>query len=679
MMRRAPLGRLAAVLIGLQAVLAGRMVAQEANVEVLASLLAAEDSRQFNEPVFRAALAQPDSSVRSAAAMAIGRLRDRRGLALLVPLLLDQDSTVQANAIFAIGILGDSAGLTPLLDRARSSARLSGAAALELITAVARLGGDAAAGFLRSVIQGSGLPSRDDQIYLARRAALEAWRLGPQAPVDALLGLVGDSKEDTRYAAVYSLGRIRARAAAPRMLDALSDRTSPQVRAVAARTLTRAYADSSGLGPDAVADVLVRATGDPDPGVRVQALRSLATFHASRAIPKILPSLEDPANNVQVQAAETLGELPGQGALVELGRVATGTKGSFARRRSALLSLARLDSVAFVAAVSGYESSADWRERAAAAEGWSRLASDRTRFLSDRDPRVVAMALRAWADRVTGPDPALLATGRKLLAGSDAGVRTVAADVLSRGADLTDIPILVTAYKGAAADSFPDAALSALGALAAIRRASPEAARSIDRETLAALPVPEDYLIRRWAEDNWPAAAEAWGSAYPIRTGRTLEDYRDIARRYLVGQLPTRYPKVRMEVDRLGVIEVELFGPEAPLTVANFLRLVDRRFFDGLRFHRVVPDFVVQAGDPRGDGYGGPGGAIRDEINRRRYSPYVLGMALAGPDTGASQWFITLAQQPHLDGGYTVFGQVTDGVPVLLRVTQGDQIRSIRR
>jgi len=136
---------------------------------------------------------------------------------------------------------------------------------------------------------------------------------------------------------------------------------------------------------------------------------------------------------------------------------------------------------------------------------------------------------------------------------------------------------------------------------------------------------------------------------------------------------------VRLDVDQLGVIELELFGPEAPLTVANFLGLVDRRFFDGIRFHRVVPNFVVQAGDPRGDGFGGPGGAIRDEINRRRYNQYVLGMALSGPDTGASQWFITLGQQPHLDGGYTVFGQVTDGVPVLLRITQGDQIRTIRR
>jgi peptidyl-prolyl cis-trans isomerase B (cyclophilin B) len=127
-------------------------------------------------------------------------------------------------------------------------------------------------------------------------------------------------------------------------------------------------------------------------------------------------------------------------------------------------------------------------------------------------------------------------------------------------------------------------------------------------------------------------------------------------------------------------MEVELLGPDAPLTVANFLRLVDRRFFDGIRWHRVVPGFVVQAGDPRGDGFGGPGGAIRDEINRNRYGiKPELGMALSGQDTGSSQWFINLSPQPHLDGVYTVFGRVVGNPGALTRITQGDMIRSIHR
>ena len=126
-----------------------------------------------------------------------------------------------------------------------------------------------------------------------------------------------------------------------------------------------------------------------------------------------------------------------------------------------------------------------------------------------------------------------------------------------------------------------------------------------------------------------------------------------------------------------GTVSLELTCPEAPLTCLNFLHLAAQGYFDGLAFHRVVPDFVVQAGDPRGDGWGGPGYAIRDEINTLRYRRGTVGMALSGPDTGGSQFFITLAPQPHLDGGYTVFGRVVAGDEVLDRLVQGDRIQRI--
>jgi cyclophilin family peptidyl-prolyl cis-trans isomerase len=132
-----------------------------------------------------------------------------------------------------------------------------------------------------------------------------------------------------------------------------------------------------------------------------------------------------------------------------------------------------------------------------------------------------------------------------------------------------------------------------------------------------------------------------------------------------------------VDVDQKGVIEIELFGADAPLTVANYMRLVQAHYFDRLRFHRVVPNFVAQDGDPRGDGNGSPGYAIRDEINMNRYMTPMVGMALSGPDTGGSQWFINLSPQPHLDGTYTVFGRVVNGQGTLQRVVQGDMIRTI--
>ena len=154
-------------------------------------------------------------------------------------------------------------------------------------------------------------------------------------------------------------------------------------------------------------------------------------------------------------------------------------------------------------------------------------------------------------------------------------------------------------------------------------------------------PRPDDYLLRRWAEENWPERPHGGGRAYPIATGRTPQDYRDLAAP-LSSWRPTRRAArtCMIETEQRGPMEVELLGPEAPLTVANFLRLVDRRFFDGNRWHRVVPNFVVQDGDPRGDGFGGPGGAIRDEINRHRYDGPDARHGALGPDTGSSQWFI---------------------------------------
>jgi cyclophilin family peptidyl-prolyl cis-trans isomerase len=126
-----------------------------------------------------------------------------------------------------------------------------------------------------------------------------------------------------------------------------------------------------------------------------------------------------------------------------------------------------------------------------------------------------------------------------------------------------------------------------------------------------------------------------------------------------------------------GPIRLELFGADAPVTVANFLSLARSGYYRNTRFHRVVPNFVAQDGDPRDDGNGGPGFAIRDEMNRHRYERGAVGMALSGPDTGGSQYFLTHSPQPHLDGHYTVFGRVTQGFDVLDRIVQGDQITRI--
>jgi cyclophilin family peptidyl-prolyl cis-trans isomerase/HEAT repeat protein len=650
---------------------------QEAVVEQLAPVLAAEDSRSFQPALFQSALVAPDSVVRRLAALAAGRIGDPRATPLLVPLLSDRDSTVRVSAAFALGLVRDTAGAQPLMDRITGLPALDGPTALEAITALAKIGGPKVGGFFDGILGGSVVPSRPDRRPLLSQIVLESWRLGRDAPVVTLLPFLEDTAAAFRWRAAYTLGRLGAPAAANRLTVALRDPESI-VRAMAARGLTRSYADTARLAPGAVAELLARAAADANVQVRINALRSLAGFRDSSLSSQIVPFLDDPTPNVQVQAAMAAGALGGAEAARGLTRVAAG-KRPFGVRREALVALARVDSAAFVGAATGWQRSSDWRERAAAAEGTAAAGPGaRPWFLSDRDPRVIAAGLQAWAGAVEGADAALVAASRSLLQHADAAVRSVAADAVGRAAKPDDLTQLALAFRRSARDSFPDAALAALGGILAIRNASSEARARVDQEFLPSAPRPADYVVRRWAEENWPEVAARWGPSGPIATGRSAQDYRDLIRRFVLAPDSLARPKVIIETDQRGPLEVELLGPEAPMTVANFVRLVERRFFDGNRWHRVVPNFVVQDGDPRGDGFGGPGGAIRDELNRHRYDGPMLGMALSGPDTGASQWFINLSPQPHLDGTYTIFGRVTTGLASLARITQGDLIRSIR-
>jgi len=140
---------------------------------------------------------------------------------------------------------------------------------------------------------------------------------------------------------------------------------------------------------------------------------------------------------------------------------------------------------------------------------------------------------------------------------------------------------------------------------------------------------------------------------------------------------PTFSPHAFLET-RYGTIEVELNVVEAPLTTRNFIELSRAGFFNGVLVHRLVPNFVVQAGDPRGDGEGGPGYSIKDELSPLPYVRGTLGMALSGPDTGGSQFFLTVSPQPHLDGKYTVFGHVVQGIEILDQISQWDAIERVR-
>ncbi|MEA2175656.1 MAG: hypothetical protein QOD00_3248, partial [Blastocatellia bacterium] len=283
------------------------------------------------------------------------------------------------------------------------------------------------------------------------------------------------------------------------------------------------------------------------------------------------------------------------------------------------------------------------------------------------DASVPALAvpdvLRAFASIKSGETAEAL---RQKLSAPDVIVRATAAELLGGLAPSeANTRALATALPVAMHDELNDAALAILESLGKQKSVAANDALK------TALDSP-DHLLRRRAA----ALLEANGAGdFQSRIGtvasrNTLADYqRALARR-------DKQVRALVATDK-GVFTIELLADDAPLNVDNFVQLARRNYFNGITFHRVVPNFVVQGGDPRGDGNGGPGYQIRCEINETPYERGAVGMALSGKDTGGSQWFVTHSPQPHLDGGYTVFGRVVAGMNVVDQITRGDHIRSI--
>jgi cyclophilin family peptidyl-prolyl cis-trans isomerase len=252
-------------------------------------------------------------------------------------------------------------------------------------------------------------------------------------------------------------------------------------------------------------------------------------------------------------------------------------------------------------------------------------------------------------------------------------VRSIAINALSDHGTVDEAVLVVRSYGRSAKDSSNDARVATVDFLTAVwKRDSTRFPDSL-RAAIRALPVPPDQGSRDAASGFVLLAA--WGAAPPPPLP-PLAWYERIVTTLVIPALDGRSPLVRISSAR-GVIALRLAPVDAPLTVDNFLTLARAGYYSGTHWHRVVPNFVAQDGDRRGDGSGGPGYAVRDELNRMSYERGALGMALSGPDTGGSQYFITLSFQPHLDAGYTAFGRVVDGYGPLDATVQGDAIISV--
>jgi cyclophilin family peptidyl-prolyl cis-trans isomerase/HEAT repeat protein len=440
--------------------------------------------------------------------------------------------------------------------------------------------------------------------------------------------------------------------------------------------------DSAG-GRAVTVAALLDALSDPHRHVRINALGALATYRDSALSAPIGELLAAAEGNVAAAAAQALSQTGGSAAATALVQVTQDPSVPIGLRGPALASLVRLDPVRGLGAAQSYVLGEDWLARLYAARAlgaapWAAGETPLRTLASDDDPRVAAAALSAIAS-VADSAASLRPLYIEALGTADEGVRAAATSALARSAAPADLDILLQAYERAQGDASNDAALAAVDALAGLARRGMPVARSF----FLRFPRSNDPIVRRRVAQHF--GREGWGDPLPAETGRPLEFYLGVVRDLVAPEL-AGVPRPRaLILTPAGGITLELFGADAPLTVRNFMTLASGGYFRAapapgsptFRWHRVVPNFVLQDGDPRGDGSGGPGYVIRDEINGHRYLRGTLGMALSGPDTGGSQFFIAHSPQPHLDGGYTVFGRVVAGMDAADRVVQDDPILSI--
>ena len=592
----------------------------------------AEDERRWSDGELRGFLTDARPEVRARAALAVGRLQDSTSVSALLPLLADASVEVKREAVFALGQIGHRSAATPLLAKLNDPDPETSIRAIE---ALGKLGDKATTARVAQFLANASAAKRG-------AAAVALWRLADSTALEDLAAHHRDPDPEVRWRVLYAMEKIIRPEQV--VLLAATHLQDPEwlVRAYAARTIGR---QKSARGTAYLLQVL----NDESVPVVVNAVRALqliADSTCTRCAGDLARLVGDSEPYVRVTAATALAERFAFRAADSLRRVSAldsltvhlkdhdpATRGACARallRQTGaeaypLVTPVLSDSSVYarVAALDGLRDlppQGDWLKLVRARMAPGRHLLERTtavELLGTLRPKGAAAELRAGL--------------------RDTSVLYVAAcaATLAEMKDTTSVKSLVAAYKTRGKDADPDA-----------RTAIHDAIRDLAGASLA------DSVAK-----------------LPVRSADPPHYAQDFA-------LPPAAKGARIRTSR-GDIEWSFYGAEAPQTVKNFVRLARRGYFNGNVFHRVVPNFVIQDGDPTGTGSGGPGYTIRCEYNALHYDPGMVGMALSGKDTGGSQWFITHSPQLHLDGRYTIFARVTHGMDVVNKIVQGDRILSV--
>lgn len=699
----------------------------------LLTIIRHEDERRWDDQL-KELLTDSDPKIRARAALAAGRIGDEKAVPALAEALVgDRDNGVREMAAFALGEVeapGGAYALVTVIKDPQNPARARAIEALGKVTAAMMPANpkepdDDRLDMCKAAIV-SGLrfeldrkPNRDRLTVLLGLTAV--LRIRPDGVGSLLTKFLDDSDPAIVAAALNTMARLRLKDANERV-GQLLNHSDPMVRANAARVIGGAERK------EAFDAVLDRALHDADLRVRVSAIRTLASFKDARAVSPLLQRGQElwktskQANDNNGNARNEILEIA-----TTLGRVIPNSNSETARawfeelREGWEPTPAEIE-IAYARVAPQFYATKNilpWQQgsqskltlaqsQAAIGKGITELASIKTgqalldanikelatKFVSNsltcqrasgsphlkRIPKggtVTVVGLCTPLETIAIPDflnayAALKPQGleeilRERINASDVVIRATAAELLGKQSPSEAIGrALIDALPRALRDKdSDDAAMSILGALAKQKNA-------MANEAIKTALDSSNHLIRRRAVAllKTNGVGDFSDRIGTVQTRNTAIDYRRAMARIEKQVTAT-------VVTSRGSFTIQFLPADAPLTVDNFVQLAKRGYFNGQTIPRVVPNFVVQAGDPRGDQNGGPGYQIRCEINEALFERAAVGMALSGKDTGGSQWFVTHSPQPHLDGGYTVFGQVIRGMDVIDQITRGDVIRRI--
>lgn len=569
---------------------------------------------------------------RAEAAMALGSVQDTAAQLALGETLNDQAPEVRMMGAFALGQLKTQYAATALIELVERDTTT--AVRTETLEAIGKTGQPEAAEFLANY-----LPNYfyDESGHAWGMYQLALHGAAEKRHTQIMTALLASEYEETRLAAAHYFARFEideVAAGMDRLLNLASKDPSSEVRMAATAALGKIDL------PDRVEVLEALVVYDEHPGVRVHAIRSLTNIKADSKV--FEEAMFDGNPNVALAAAEFFSENPGLAGNARL------------RQQAVAHPVRSVRGALYATLLQRGESSEE-------------LLDEMFRLINEGETAEIVPLIAAlqYAPSASGMLDSLSFSEQPAVRSTALGA--LLAQYESAPAACGEWNQLMTRI----VESGDYGQLAMLGNH--LRNGSAEARKCWDGS------VSIDNVMNNL---NLPEGLEAWLEWNYLRTeidGKTAEPMPDLpyheinwSRLQSAGPQPTVIVRTNK-----GSFSMVLLSEDAPATVSYFLEKMDQGYFAGKSFHRVVPNFVVQTGCPRGDGYGGGETLLRSEFSPLHYGPGVVGMASAGKDTESTQWFVTHRTTPHLDGRYTIFAAVIEGMDVIWQLEQGDVIEAV--